>query len=314
MRVVYWPLRPGYEPAVTAALQAEPDIDLTIVRTLEALAAELPGADALVMSDPPPERAAEMRAILDASAATLRWIHITNAGHDGLDAAGVPAGIGVSASAGANAQALAEHVMAFFLAFTRRMPEFAHATRARTWDAARKASMTSIEGQTLAIVGLGHAGRALATFARSAGMRVIAVRHDPLPDPHADEVYALDDLRAALGQADFIALTVALTPQTQQLFGRAEFAACKPTAYLVNVARGGVIDQAALAEALHAGTIAGAGLDVAEPEPLPPDDPLWAAPNLIVTPHCAGSTSPMTLRRMGEFAVANLARLRGGGR
>jgi phosphoglycerate dehydrogenase-like enzyme len=82
----------------------------------------------------------------------------------------------------------------------------------------------------------------------------------------------------------------------------------------VNVARGGVIDQAALAEALRAGTIAGAGLDVTEPEPLPADDPLWAAPNLIVTPHCAGSTSPMTLRRMGEFAVANLARLRSGER
>jgi phosphoglycerate dehydrogenase-like enzyme len=251
-----------------------------------------------------------VRAILDASAATLRWIHITNAGHDGLDAAGVPAGIGVSASAGANAQALAEHVMAFLLAFTRRTPEFANATQAHTWEAARKPSMTSIEGQTLAIVGLGHAGRALAKFARAAGMRIIAVRHEPLHDSLVDEVYALSDLHAALGKADFIALTVALTPQTQQLFGRAEFAACKPTAYLVNVARGALLDQVALAEALHAGTIAGAGLDVTEPEPLPSNDPLWDAPNLIITPHGAGSTSPMTVRRMGEYAVENLAKLR----
>lgn len=313
MRVVYWPLRPGYETAVTAALRAEPDIDLTIVRTLDELAAKLPGTEALVMSDPPPERSAEVRAILDASAATLRWIHITNAGHDGLDAAGVPAGIGVSASAGANAQALAEHVMAFLLAFTRRMPEFANATQAHTWDAARKPSMTSIEGQTLAIVGLGFAGRALAKFARAAGMRIIAFRHEPLDDPLVDEVFALADLRAALGKADFIAVTTALTSETHHLFGRAEFAACKPTAYLVNVARGAIVDQVALAEALRAGTIAGAGLDVSEPEPLPSGDPLWSAPNLIITPHCAGSTSPMTLRRMGEYAVENLAKLRSPG-
>jgi phosphoglycerate dehydrogenase-like enzyme len=297
---------------VTAALQAEPDVDLTIVRSFDELAAKLAGAAALVMSDPPPERGVEVGALLRACAGSLRWIHITNAGRDGLDAAGVPDGIGVSTSAGANAQALAEHIMAFMLAFTRRMPEFANATRARTWDVPRKATMGSIEGQTLAIVGLGYAGRALAKSARVAGMNVIAVRHEPLDDPLVDEVYALADLHAALGKADFIALTVALTPQTHHLFGRAEFAACKPMAYLVNVARGGVLDQVALAAALRAGTIAGAGLDVAEPEPLPPDDPLWDAPNLIVTPHCAGSTSPMTLRRMGEYAAASLANVRGG--
>lgn len=310
MHVVYWPLRPGYEPAVTAALEAQAGVELTIVRSFEALVSALPGAEVLVMSDPPPERGAEVGALLQSVAATLRWIHITNAGQDGLDAAGVPAGVGVSTSAGANAQALAEHIMAFMLAFTRRMPEFANATRARLWDVAQKPLMGSIEGQTLAIVGLGHSGRALAKFARVAGMTVIAVRRDPIADPLVDEVYALADLHAALGKADFIALTVALTPQTHHLFGRAEFAACKPTAYLVNVARGGVIDQVALAEALHAGTIAGAGLDVSEPEPLPSGDPLWDAPNLIVTPHCAGSTSPMTLRRMGEYAVASLANVR----
>jgi phosphoglycerate dehydrogenase-like enzyme len=310
MRIVYWPYRPSYEPSVTSALRAVPDIDWEIVRTFEELAARLPGADYLVMSDPPLEVATQLGALLRANAATLRWIHVTNAGHDGLDAAGVPDGIIVTAAAGANAPVLAEQVMAFFLAFVRRIPEFADATRAHNWDGGQRARMTSVEGQTLAIVGLGFAGRELAKAARAFGMRTIAVRHEPVNDPLVDEVQPLSALHAVLGRADFIALTVALTPQTQHLFGSAEFAACKPTAYLVNISRGGVIDQVALADALRSRTIAGAGLDVTDPEPLPPDDPLWSAPNLTITPHCAGSTSVMTHQRMGERVVENLAKLR----
>jgi phosphoglycerate dehydrogenase-like enzyme len=308
MRIVYWPLRPSYEPGVTASLRAEPDVDLTVVRTFEELSANLPGADGLVMSDPPVSLAPQLRALLRAPSTAVRWIHVTNAGHEGLDAAGVPGGIAVTASAGANAPVLAEHVLAFMLAFVRRIPEFAAATRAHVWDADRRASMTSIEGQTLAIVGLGFAGRELAKLARAFGMRTIAVRHEPIADPLVDDVQPLSALHAVLGRADFVALTVALTPQTHHLLGPAEFAACKPTAYVINISRGAVVDQVALAEALRSGTIAGAGLDVTDPEPLPPDDPLWTAPNLIVTPHCAGSTSLMTHKRMAEYTVEYLAK------
>jgi phosphoglycerate dehydrogenase-like enzyme len=310
MRIVYWPLRRTYEASVTAALRAQPDVELTLVRSFEELVANLPGADALVTNDPPPKISADLRALLRATTTTLRWIHITNAGHDGLDAADVPDGIVVTASAGANARVLAEHIVALMLAFTRRIPEFAIASRAGTWDDAQRASMTSVEGQTLAIVGLGFAGRELAKLARALGMRVLAVRHAANDDPLVDAVYPLAALPLALSQADFIALTVALTEETQHLMGYTEFAACKPTAYLVNVSRGAIVDQVALAAALAAGTIAGAGLDVSDPEPLPPGDPLWKAPNLIVTAHLAGSTSPMTVQRMGEYVVANLLKLR----
>jgi phosphoglycerate dehydrogenase-like enzyme len=310
MRIVYWPIRRNYEVSVTTALRAQPGVDLTIVRTIEELAAALPGAEALVMNDPGVELAPALGALLRAQAAKLRWIHITNAGHEGLDAAGVPEGIAVTASAGANAPVLAEHIVALMLAFVRRVPEFANATRAGTWDEGQRASMTSLEGQTLVIVGLGFAGRALAKLARALGMHLIAVRHEAVEDRLVDDVVAFDGLHAALARADFIALTVALTPQTHHLIGAAELAACKPSAYLVNVARGAIVDQAALAEALRTGTIAGAGLDVTEPEPLPPGDPLWSAPNLTITAHLAGSTSPMTVRRMGEYAAAYLADVR----
>jgi phosphoglycerate dehydrogenase-like enzyme len=312
MRIVYWPLRPSYEASITKSLRAEADIDLTIVRSFEELSASLPGADGLVTSDPPVSLAPELRALLRAPTTTLRWIHIANAGHEGLDAAEVPDHIVVTDAAGAHAAVLAETVMALMLAFTRRIPEFASATRAHAWDTSQRPKMTSVEGQTLAIVGLGYAGRALAKLARAFGMTILAARHVPENDPLVDEVHPLSDLHAVLGRADFIALTLALTPETRHLMGRAEFAACKPSAYLVNIARGGVLDQPALLDALRTGTIAGAGLDVADPEPLPPDDPLWAAPNLIVSPHTAGSTSPMSHRRMAERVIENLAKLREG--
>jgi phosphoglycerate dehydrogenase-like enzyme len=312
MRIVYWPLRPSYEASITTSLRAEADIDLTIVRSFEELAASLPGADGFVTSDPPVTLAPRLRALLRAPTTTLRWIHIANAGHEGLDAADVPGHIVVTDAAGAHAAVLAETVMAFMLAFTRRIPEFASATKNHTWAADLRSTMTSVEGQTLAIVGLGHAGRALAKLARPFGMTILAVRHVPENDPLVDEVQPLSALRAVLGRADFIALALALTPETRHIMGRAEFAACKPTAYLVNIARGGVVDQSALLDALRAGTIAGAGLDVTDPEPLPPDDPLWAAPNLIVSPHTAGSTSPMSHRRMAERVIENLAKLRDG--
>jgi phosphoglycerate dehydrogenase-like enzyme len=111
-------------------------------------------------------------------------------------------------------------------------------------------------------------------------------------------------------RADFIAITIAYTPQTERLIGRAEFAACKPNAFFVNIARGSIVDQPALVEALRSGRIAGAGLDVTDPEPLPPDDPLWDAPNVVISPHCAGGTSPLSQQRMASRVTENLEKFR----
>jgi phosphoglycerate dehydrogenase-like enzyme len=127
-----------------------------------------------------------------------------------------------------------------------------------------------------------------------------------------DEALPLADLRTALGQADVIAVTIALTPETTHLLGEREFASCKPGALLVNVARGPVLDQAALVRALHSGQIGGAGVDVSDPEPLPADDPLWSAPNVLISPHFAGSGSPRSVQRLADGVASNLRRLMAG--
>jgi phosphoglycerate dehydrogenase-like enzyme len=249
---------------------------------------------------------------LNAPTTKLRWLHIISAGREGFEAAGIPPGVIVTGAAGAHSPALAEHVMAFMLAWTRRIPEFAAATQTHTWAADVRSKMTSVEGQTLAIVGLGHAGHQLALRARAFGMNVIAATRTAKSDPCVDDVLPLSKLHDVLARADFIGITIAQTPETYHLFGAAEFAVCKPNAFLVNIGRGGTIDQAALLEALRSGTIAGAGIDVTDPEPLPADDPLWTAPNLIISPHVAGGTSPLSQKRLAERVIENLEKLRNG--
>jgi phosphoglycerate dehydrogenase-like enzyme len=286
VRIIYWATGPFKETPETRAFRA-PDVELTIVTSFAEFAAALPGADALACVDPGRMGVArEVAELLRAPSTTLRWIHILTAGRDGLLAAGVPATITVTGPEGAHAPVLAEHTLAFMLAFA------------------------SLTGKTVTIVGLGHAGREVAKRARAFGMRVIAATRTPRPDPAVDAVYPLAELHAALAQADFIALTIALAPETRHLIGAPEFAVCKPTAILTNIARGGLIDQTALLAALRSGAIAGAGIDATAPEPLPPDDPLWDAPNLIVSPHCAGSTSPVTHLRAAARITENLEKFR----
>jgi phosphoglycerate dehydrogenase-like enzyme len=293
-------------------LEAEKDVDLTVVTTIDELAVALPGADGLVAIDCALELAPRVREILHAPTTTIRWLHVLSAGREGFDAADVPASIIVTGAAGAHSPALAEHLMGFILAWARRTPEIARATARHEWDRTISGSIVSLERKTLLIVGLGHAGLQLAKRARVFDMRIIAVNRSLKSDPLVDEVYPLTKLHEALAQADFIALTIAQTPETERMIGAAEFAVCKPTAYLTNVARGALIDQAALLEALQTGKIAGAGIDVTEPEPLPSGDPLWTAPNLIISPHCAGGTSPLSLQRLAGRVIENLERFRSG--
>ena len=154
MRIVHWAHHFAFRQSITDALAAEAGVDATLAITIDELAAALPGADALVMNDPPLEQAAEVGALLRAPTTTVRWIHVVGAGREGLIASGgAPEGVIVTGPAGAHAAALAEHAMAFMLAWTRRIPEFALATQTHTWAADVRAKMTSLEGQTLAIVG-----------------------------------------------------------------------------------------------------------------------------------------------------------------
>jgi glyoxylate reductase len=166
-----------------------------------------------------------------------------------------------------------------------------------------------VYGATLGVVGFGAIGRAVARRAHGVGMRILYNSRHPIDDPPVPACQApLDEL---LGESDFVSLHVPLTTATRHLIGERELRLMKPTAFLINTARGGVIDQVALAVALQAGRIAGAGLDVAEVEPLPAGDPILRAPNVVLLPHI-GSASHATRERMASMAVDNcLAGLRG---
>jgi phosphoglycerate dehydrogenase-like enzyme len=200
----------------------------------------------------------------------------------------------VASAAGVNAQAVAEHSMAMILALSRRLPEARDNQHARHWrgmigEIARREF--ELAGKTLLVVGMGRIGSRLVRLAKAFDMRVIATKRDPSTGAEgADAVAGTDRLHEVLGEADIVALTCPLTPQTQNLIDAAALAAMKPGAHLVNVARGRVVDDPALIRALQEGRLAAAALDVTCEEPLPASSPLWTMPNVLITPHTAGET------------------------
>ncbi|HWK26128.1 MAG TPA: D-glycerate dehydrogenase [Solirubrobacter sp.] len=204
--------------------------------------------------------------------------------------------IKVGNTPGVLTDATADIAFALLLAIARRIVDGDHEVRAGRWVPWYPTHMIGgdVSGTTLGIVGWGRIGQAMARRAEGFGMRVIhSSRSSGIP---------LDDL---LEQADHVSLHTPLTPETRHLIGPRELARMKPTAYLINTARGPVVDQAALREALIAKRIAGAALDVTDPEPLPAGDPLLDAPNLLVVPH-VGSATIRTRTRMADMAVENL--------
>jgi phosphoglycerate dehydrogenase-like enzyme len=226
----------------------------------------------------------------------LRFIQSIGAGTDQFPRAELARrGIRLASARGVNYRAVAEHAMALILALSRRLPE-ARDNQARClWrgmigDPSRRED--ELGGKTLLIVGLGQIGGRLAELAKAFDMRVVGLRRHPAAGRGgADVVHATSDLGSLLPEADFVALTCPLTTETENLIDAAALARMKPSASLVNVARGRVVDEAALIEALAAGQIAGAGLDVTAEEPLAPSSPLWEMPQVLITPHTAGETS-----------------------
>lgn len=309
MKIVYWARIALAKAEITAKLAAVNGVDLVVVESLDELLASLAGAEGLILSDAPPEEAGRVVTALGSSDSTMRWMHFISAGHEGFDSVGLPPGVVSTYAAGGAAPAVAEHAMALLLALGRRLPEvFAQAT-AQRWDRALAVRATSLEGQTMAIVGFGHIGRELAKRARGFGMRLITLSRVIRPDPLVDESLTLAELHSVLGRSDVVVVAIALTPATHHLINASAFAACKRGALIINVARGGVIDQAALCAALESGQIGGAGLDVTDPEPLPMGDPLWTSPNVLISPHFAGGGSVGTLERLASGAAENLRRL-----
>ena len=311
MRIVYWARIQLARQQVIDAMQAVPGVQLQITATLEETLAALPGAAGLVLAHGPQEEGRQVLGALRAPGNTVRWLHFITAGREGYEELGWPSGVIVSYAGGGVSPVVAEHAMALLLAMGRRVPDLVTTVMPqRAFDRTLVAPKArSLEGGTLLLVGYGHIGRELAKRARAFDMRILSVSRSAQPDEYVDEALPLAALRESLARADAIVLAIAHTPETTHLLSDAEFDACKRGALLVNVARGPVVDSAALRRALQDGRLGGAALDVTDPEPLPADDPLWTAPNVLVSPHFAGSGSPRSLQRLGEGAADNLRRL-----
>jgi phosphoglycerate dehydrogenase-like enzyme len=228
-------------------------------------------------------------------ATKLRFIQSIGAGTDQFARDALKQrGVRLASARGVNARAVAEHVKALILALARKLPEARDNQVNRVWrgmlgDLTRRED--ELGGKTLIVVGLGQIGGRLAQLAKAFEMRVIGIRRDTRAGAgHADAVHGMAELKSLLPQADFVALTCPLTPETEKLIDAAALARMKPSAYLINAARGRVVDEPALVRALEARQIRGAGIDVTVEEPLAADSPLWAMEHVLITPHTAGET------------------------
>jgi D-2-hydroxyacid dehydrogenase (NADP+) len=293
------------ELAVERIRQSLPGIQIVLVRESE-LIESIPNADAVVSW-----QLSELE--LDA-ANRLGWFQSIGAGVERLQLGAFrDRGIVVTNTSGMHATNIAEHVLAMMLAFARRLPRVIRAQERAEWDDDFRGEIFELNGQTLHVVGYGEIGRRLAYIARALGMRVTATRRQPGQenDGVADDIGGLDRLAKHIAAADHVAICLPQTSATVGMFDAAMFGQMKRGAYIYNIGRGPIIDTNAMIDALASGQLAGAGLDVTDPEPLPPDSPLWHLPNVIITAHTSGST-PHFVSRLTDIVIDNARRYRAG--
>ncbi len=294
---------------------------------LERIAAAAPGARLVMVSrdghadGPLDDVEVLLRGVISADAfdrllvraPRLHWVHSATAGVERvLTPAGRERGLVITNARGVFSGPIAEYVLMMILAVNRRLPQLLELQRERTWQPLQG---TELRDVTVGIVGLGSIGRAVAELATAFGCRVIATRRraEPEPgDPPGIEILGGPDaLPGVLGRADFIVLAAPLTPETENLIDERALAAVKPGAWLINVARGRLVDEHALLRALHDGPLGGAILDTFREEPLPPTSAFYDLPNVIVTPHTAWS-SGRVLDRSIDLFCDNLVRFAAG--
>jgi phosphoglycerate dehydrogenase-like enzyme len=235
----------------------------------------------------------------------LKWIHVMSAGLETLPFPKLQdRGILLTNVRGIHAIPMAEYTFAAMLHISRRMGELAQAQREKRW--AKRLRVTELWDKTLGIVGVGAIGREIARRAKVFGMYTLGVNTDGRSVEGVDETWATHDLKKVLARSDFVVVAVPLIPSTRRLIDREAIDSMKETAYLINVARGPVVDEAALVEALEQKRIAGAVLDVFDEEPLPEDHPFWTMDNVMVTPHISG-LSPMYMTRGVDLFIENLS-------
>lgn len=289
MKAVLYPFRP-VDPIVQL-VRDFPHLQWAVVASPDDVAREIGDATILVTSNRVCS-AAYGEALRRCASDRLAWIHFTSAGIDSGLRMGLPASATVTNATGVKAAMVSEHALALLLALVRRLPELAADQRARRWrhdDAT--AEVATLAGAVVCIVGLGSIGRAVARKAKAFDSRVIAVSRTGATGEAVDQVFPRQRLAEALAMADAVVICTSSDAESLHLIDAAALAAMGPRALLVNVARGDIVDGAALIVALQSGRLGGAALDVTEIEPLPPASPLWDLPNVIISPHVAGGGS-----------------------
>ena len=227
----------------------------------------------------------------------LRWVHSIPAGINRLMTPELLAAehVAFTSSKGPHAPLIAEQMILLMLSLARRMPALVHDQDIHKWslDEQGNTSRVSIQmlGKTVAVLGVGQIGQCIARTCKVGfGMKVLGMSRTTSDCEYVDEYFDRSDLNRALSEADVVVLSLALTPATEKIIGKAQFEAMKPTAFLINGGRGGLIDENALIDAMNTNMIAGAGLDTVTVEPLPESSPLWDLPNTIITPHSGAYT------------------------
>ena len=286
-----------------------PEMNVVHLPSYDHIADELPDTDIFVGYSLRPEQFAQAR--------QLKWIHSTAAGVSQLMYRELRAsGLAVTNARGVHSTSMAEHILGTLVALARDFPAAVRYQFERRWAQQEiwdsPARPRELAGQMLLIVGFGAIGRELSRRVKPLGMKVWAVTRSGQADPQlAERVLPAARLEEALPDADFVVLAAPETPETHHLIGARQLQAMKPTAFLINVARGSLVDEAALVAALERRAIAGAALDVTEQEPLPPESRLWSLENVFITPHISAA-SELLWTRQTKLLLENLERWLGG--
>ena len=293
--VMMWETAPGMAERVRPQV---PAYDVALATAPDRLVKEIADADAVFGRLPKEPFLAAKR---------LRWVQSIGEGFQTmLYPEMIESGVIITNTAGAFDAAMAEHAFALLLSLTRAMRAYHDLQKARGWS--REAPVIQLAGKTMGVLGLGTIGRAVAVRAKAFGMRVIALDAQVKSPPEGvDAVFGPDRMETVFRESDAILVGLPLTERTKGLVNRERLRMMKPTACVINIARGPIIAEADLVEALRAGEIAGAGLDVFEVEPLPKDSPLWGMSNVVVTSH-VGGRSPEGVDNIEGVLVDNLRR------
>ncbi|SHN83271.1 D-2-hydroxyacid dehydrogenase [Desulfitobacterium chlororespirans] len=239
---------------------------------------------------------------------SLKWIHGVVSGVDGFMKPEIQdRNIRITSTKGIHGMPIADHVLAYIFSFLRAFPHFNEYKRSKVWGDAAYSLCDETYNKTVGIIGLGNIGLYLAMKCKLLDFRVVGLKRNPIESEWVDKCYINAQIEEFLGECDFVIAIVPLTSETQNMIGERELRMMKNSAFLINIARGGVIDENALIRALQNKVIAGAGLDVFVQEPLSQSSPLWDMPNVILTPHSAAQ-SPFYNDRANEVFLENLRR------